>query len=223
MPLPPIRADRASPNHDPRPEGAAIDTLVLHYTGMETAGAALARLTDPAAKGSAHYLIDEDGAVFALVAEDRRAWHAGVSRWRGQDDVNSRSIGIELVNPGHEFGYRDFPPRQTTPLATCAGHLARTRFRRATSSPIPTSRRPASRTRANASPGRLSPAWGSAFSPPPRRCRTGGWPGPPRRSPASAMTPPTFTPRSPPSSGISDRNGWTACPTAKARKSSPGC
>ncbi len=123
---PPIRADRASPNHDPRPEGAAIDTLVLHYTGMETAGAALSRLTDPAAKVSAHYLIDEDGAILALVAEDRRAWHAGVSLWRGKDRLNDRSIGIELVNPGHEFGYRDFPPRQIDALCDlCRDILAR--------------------------------------------------------------------------------------------------
>ncbi|HEX6980358.1 MAG TPA: N-acetylmuramoyl-L-alanine amidase [Alphaproteobacteria bacterium] len=90
--------------------------LVLHYTGMETGEAALARLRDPAAKVSAHYVVEEDGRVFRLVPESRRAWHAGLSFWRGHRDVNSRSIGIELVNPGHEFGYRDFPPAQMAAL-----------------------------------------------------------------------------------------------------------
>lgn len=104
--------------------------LVLHYTGMETAAAALDRLCDPAAEVSAHYLIDEDGAVYCLVPEDRRAWHAGVSCWRGGRDVNDRSIGIELVNPGHEFGYRPFPETQ---MAALRG-LARTILKR---HPIP--------------------------------------------------------------------------------------
>ena len=100
--------------------------LVLHYTGMRTCFAALDRLCDPAARVSAHYLIDEDGTVHGLVAEDRRAWHAGVSRWRGGRDVNGRSIGIELVNPGHEFGYRAFADAQMDALiALCAGILAR--------------------------------------------------------------------------------------------------
>ncbi len=78
--------------------------LILHYTGMASAAAALDRLCDPDAKVSAHYLIDEDGATFRLVDEARRAWHAGLSRWRGRDDINAVSIGIEMVNPGHEFG-----------------------------------------------------------------------------------------------------------------------
>jgi N-acetylmuramoyl-L-alanine amidase len=91
--------------------------LVLHYTGMPNGRAALERLCSPAAKVSAHYLIEEDGAVFALVEEDRRAWHAGVSAWRGNSDINARSIGIELVNPGHEFGYRAFPDSQMAALA----------------------------------------------------------------------------------------------------------
>ncbi len=126
MPQPPLRTDRVSPNHEPRPEGIVIDTLVLHYTGMETAEAALERLTDPAAKVSAHYLVDEDGATFALVPEDRRAWHAGIAHWRGASNLNDRSIGIELVNPGHEFGYRDFPARQIDALADlCRDLLAR--------------------------------------------------------------------------------------------------
>jgi N-acetylmuramoyl-L-alanine amidase len=109
------RIERPSPNHDSR-DGAAIDMLVLHYTGMTSAEAALDRLCDPAAKVSAHYLIDEDGTVYALVPEDRRAWHAGVAHWAGQSDINSRSIGIELVNPGHEFGYRAFPEPQIAAL-----------------------------------------------------------------------------------------------------------
>lgn len=86
--------------------------LVLHYTGMETGEAALARLRDPEARVSSHYLVEEDGRVFRLVEEGRRAWHAGVSFWRGGRDVNGASIGIEIVNPGHEFGYRPFPEAQ---------------------------------------------------------------------------------------------------------------
>jgi N-acetylmuramoyl-L-alanine amidase len=99
-----------SPNFDARL--GSVDMLILHYTGMQTADAALDRLCDPAAKVSAHYLIDEDGTVWRLVAEEQRAWHAGVSSWRGQMDINAASIGIELVNPGHEFGYRLFPEPQ---------------------------------------------------------------------------------------------------------------
>ena len=109
-----------SPNHEPRPEGALVDMLVLHYTGMKTGAEALERLCDPAAKVSAHYLIAENGDVHSLVAEDRRAWHAGVACWRGHADVNSRSIGIELVNPGHEFGYRPFPEDQMAALVDLA-------------------------------------------------------------------------------------------------------
>lgn len=117
---------RPSPNLDERPAGGVVDILVVHYTGMQSAEAALARLTDPAAQVSAHWLIDEDGAVFALVPEAMRAWHAGVSFWRGEGQVNARSIGIELVNPGHEFGYRPFPEPQMAALVELArGILAR--------------------------------------------------------------------------------------------------
>lgn len=105
-----------SPNHDARPDGARVDILVLHYTGMRTAEEALARLCDPAAKVSAHYTIDRGGAVYAHVPEDRRAWHAGVSYWAGERNVNARSIGIELVNPGHEFGYVPFTDDQIASL-----------------------------------------------------------------------------------------------------------
>jgi N-acetylmuramoyl-L-alanine amidase len=100
----------SSPNFDDR--SSAIDMLILHYTGMKTGAEALARLCDPAAKVSAHYMVEEDGRVFALVPEEKRAWHAGVSNWRSKEGLNDCSIGIEIVNPGHEFGYRPFPPAQ---------------------------------------------------------------------------------------------------------------
>lgn len=99
-----------SPNFDDRK--APVEMLVLHYTGMKTTQEAINRLRDPVAKVSAHYLIDEDGEVYSLVDEDKRAWHAGVSFWKGKTDINSRSVGIEIVNPGHEFGYRPFPSNQ---------------------------------------------------------------------------------------------------------------
>ncbi|PWR18038.1 peptidoglycan recognition protein family protein [Zavarzinia compransoris] len=106
--------ERPSPNFDDRGEAPTI--LMIHYTGMTSAAAALDRLCDPAAKVSCHYLIDEDGTPYRLVAEDRRAWHAGAGSWRGQGNVNARSIGIELVNPGHDWGYRPFPPAQMAAL-----------------------------------------------------------------------------------------------------------
>lgn len=107
-------AERPSPNHDERL--LPISMIVLHYTGMPDAGAALDRLTSPQSGVSAHYLIDEAGTVTRLVDDDRRAWHAGKSSWRGVTDVNSASIGIELANPGHEFGYRPFPDEQVAAL-----------------------------------------------------------------------------------------------------------
>ncbi|WP_419825112.1 N-acetylmuramoyl-L-alanine amidase [Sphingomonas sp.] len=106
--------DCPSPNHGERLLPVSI--LVLHYTGMTDAASAIQRLTDPTSEVSAHYLIAEDGQVVRLVAEDRRAWHAGKSWWRGVTDVNSASIGIELVNPGHEIGYRPFPEQQMAAL-----------------------------------------------------------------------------------------------------------
>lgn len=104
--------DLPSPNHDARPDGVPIDMLVLHYTGMRTGQEAIDRLRDPAAKVSSHYVVEEDGAIFRLVPEERRAAHAGISHWRGHAALNARSIGIEIVNPGHEFGYRPFPDEQ---------------------------------------------------------------------------------------------------------------
>lgn len=116
--------DRLSPNFDDRGD-QPVDMLVLHYTGMESASAALDRLVDPAAQVSAHYLIDEDGSIYRLVDEAKRAWHAGASFWRGATDINRRSIGIELVNPGHEFGYRPFPEAQMAALADLAVDIVR--------------------------------------------------------------------------------------------------
>lgn len=103
---------RPSPNHGPRPPGRVPDMLLLHYTGMPDRDSALARLCDPAWAVSAHYTVDEEGTIYAHVPEERRAWHAGRGCWQGDRDVNSRSIGLELVNPGHEFGYRPFPAPQ---------------------------------------------------------------------------------------------------------------
>jgi N-acetylmuramoyl-L-alanine amidase len=102
--------EAVSPNFNERT--VPPDMLVLHYTGMKSGPEALARLCDADAKVSSHYLVEEGGAVFRLVPEERRAWHAGVSFWKGETDINGRSIGIEIVNPGHEFGYRPFPQAQ---------------------------------------------------------------------------------------------------------------
>lgn len=112
-----------SPNHDERK--LPISLIVLHYTGMQTGQAALERLCDPEAKVSAHYLVEENGQVFQLVADDRRAWHAGASYWNSILDVNSASIGIEIVNPGHEFGYRPFPALQVGAVISLAASLQR--------------------------------------------------------------------------------------------------
>jgi len=111
--------ERPSPNVDSR-DGRAVDMLVLHYTGMPSADEAIERLCDPEAKVSAHYLIDEDGSVWQLADEAMRAWHAGVAHWRGATDINARSVGIELVNPGHEWGYRAFPEAQIEALIPLA-------------------------------------------------------------------------------------------------------
>ena len=108
------RLDTPSPNFDERT--LPISMIVLHYTGMQDAASARARLCDPEAKVSSHYLLDEDGTLHRLVAEEHRAWHAGASHWRGITDVNSASIGIEIVNPGHEWGYRPFPEAQIEAL-----------------------------------------------------------------------------------------------------------
>jgi N-acetylmuramoyl-L-alanine amidase len=103
-----------SPNFDER--SLPITMIVLHYTGMQDGPSALARLRDPEAKVSAHYLVEEDGTVCRLVDEAMRAWHAGRSHWRGITDINSASVGIEIVNPGHEWGYRPFTEEQIDAL-----------------------------------------------------------------------------------------------------------
>ncbi|MEO1044629.1 MAG: N-acetylmuramoyl-L-alanine amidase [Pseudomonadota bacterium] len=99
-----------SPNYDER--SLPISMLVLHYTGMEDGPSAINWLANPESKVSSHYVVEEDGQLIAMVDEDKRAWHAGRSWWRGIHDVNSASIGVEIVNPGHEFGYRPFPEAQ---------------------------------------------------------------------------------------------------------------
>ncbi len=106
--------DTPSPNWDER--SLPVSMLVLHYTGMQDVDSAIARLRDPAAKVSCHYLVAEDGTILRMVDEDKRAWHAGRSHWRAIDDVNSASIGIEIVNPGHDWGYRPFPAEQIEAL-----------------------------------------------------------------------------------------------------------
>lgn len=134
--------DRLSPNYDTRTRG--VDLVVLHYTGMQDAEIALKRLTDPApaagaypgpwqseatpadaplARVSSHYVVGEDGAVWRVVAEEHRAWHAGVSAWEGEGDVNSRAIGIEIVNGGHDFGLPDFPDAQIEAVIALVGDI----------------------------------------------------------------------------------------------------
>lgn len=103
-----------SPNFDER--ALPVTMIVLHYTGMQDAASAIERLTNAEAKVSSHYLIAEDGQIVRMVPEEKRAWHAGKSFWRGITDVNSASVGIEIVNPGHEFGYRPFPVVQIDAL-----------------------------------------------------------------------------------------------------------
>ena len=118
--MPHVR-DAPSPNFDNR--RSPPDMLVLHYTGMRTAAEAIDRLRDPEAKVSAHYVVDEDGSILRLVAEERRAWHAGKGVWQGETDCNAASIGIEIVNPGHEFGYRDFPEVQIDAVIRLIGDI----------------------------------------------------------------------------------------------------
>lgn len=120
-----IHRESPSPNFNDR--ALPISMAVIHYTGMPSAEEALARLTDSSAAGSvsAHYLIDQDGTVHRLVSEDKRAWHAGRSYWRGITDVNSASIGIELINPGHEWGYVPFPDAQMAALVPLLAGIVR--------------------------------------------------------------------------------------------------
>lgn len=121
----------ASPNFEPRVGGRRPDLLLLHYTGMNSSLAALARLREPQEpRVSSHYFVDEDGTIIQLVAERERAWHAGLASWAGEADINSCSIGIEIVNPGHDFGYPDFPPHQIgAVIALCKDIIARNGIR----------------------------------------------------------------------------------------------
>jgi N-acetylmuramoyl-L-alanine amidase len=115
-----------SPNHGERAGGRRPDMILLHYTGMENAGAALERLRASESEVSSHYLVFEDGRISQLVPESRRAWHAGKAFWAGETDINSCSIGIEIANPGHDFGYPEFPKRQIAAVtALCRSILTR--------------------------------------------------------------------------------------------------
>ena len=119
-----------SPNIDLRHNGAAPDILLLHYTGMLSCAKAIDWLANPRSRVSCHYVVDEDGAITQMVAEDGRAWHAGVGTWEGAADVNSRSIGIEIHNPGHDLGYPDFPPAQMRAVTQlCLDIVARRNIR----------------------------------------------------------------------------------------------
>jgi N-acetylmuramoyl-L-alanine amidase len=123
-----VRQVIPSPNHEER--ALATDILLLHYTGMPSTAEAIERLCDPEAKVSSHYVVAEDGNILQLVPEARRAWHAGVSSWEGVTDVNSRSIGVEIANPGHSYGYPDFPePQIAAVVALCRDLAERYRFR----------------------------------------------------------------------------------------------
>ena len=154
---------KASPNHGERKGGAKPDMLVLHYTGMRDSKLALEHLCSPLSEVSAHYVVMEDGHIVQCVPESRRAWHAGASSWAGETDINSCSIGIEIANPGHDYGYPDFPaapdrggdravPQHLHPPP----HPGRPRARA-----IPTSRRHARRIPARNSPGGSSTIPGS--------------------------------------------------------------
>jgi len=117
-----------SPNFGERRGGHDQPSMIIiHYTDMETGKAALERLCDPEFEVSAHYVIEENGDIYQLVEEDQRAWHAGVSEWDGESDINSASIGIELVNPGHSHGYREFPDAQIAALIALTQDI-RTRY-----------------------------------------------------------------------------------------------
>lgn len=122
----PLVADiHPSPNHEPR-RGGPPDLLLLHYTGVETTARAIDWLSRPESKVSCHYVVDLDGRITQMVPEDRRAWHAGVAVWAGETDINSRSIGIEIHNPGHAMGYPDFPEAQLRAvIALCRDILSR--------------------------------------------------------------------------------------------------
>jgi N-acetylmuramoyl-L-alanine amidase len=119
-----VHREAPSPNWNER--ALPVSMAVLHYTEMESCEASLARLCDPEAQVSAHYLISEEGEIIRLVDESKRAWHAGASYWRGLRDVNSASVGIELQHPGHELGYREFDERQIEALVPLLHRIVKT-------------------------------------------------------------------------------------------------
>lgn len=120
---------RESPNHGERKAGVKLDMVVLHYTGMPDAEGAVRHLCAPASEVSSHYVVLEDGRIIQCVPESRRAWHAGQSSWAGETDINSCSIGIEITNPGHDYGYPDFPRRQIAAVtALCRSIFTRHRI-----------------------------------------------------------------------------------------------
>ena len=115
-----------SPNHGERNRGLVPDMILLHYTGMPDVEGAIAQLCTPGTDVSAHYIVLEDGRIVQSVPEAKRAWHAGVSSWAGEDDINSCSIGVEIINRGHDWGYPDFPSRQIAAVtALCRGIMLR--------------------------------------------------------------------------------------------------
>ena len=204
-----------SPNFDAR--RALPDALVLHYTGMRTGPEALARLCDPEARVSTHYVVEEDGRVFRLVDEARRAWHAGRGVWQGQDDLNGASIGIEIVNPGHEFG----APRANWPTAGASPKSAPPACwpRRATASsaaPKPGPRPARSRRPTGARPPSPRTPSVRSIRPPPSTGRAIRWTTPrPSRSPPTRWRTPSFrAPRLRPKSSPSPRPNrlWSRSP-----------
>jgi N-acetylmuramoyl-L-alanine amidase len=120
---------RPSPNHGERKGSGTPDMIVLHYTGMVDSQAAIRQLCNPTSEVSSHYVVLQDGYILQLVAEARRAWHAGQSSWAGESDINSCSVGIEIANPGHDHGYPEFPKRQIAAVtALCRSIFTRHRI-----------------------------------------------------------------------------------------------
>ena len=125
-----VGALHPSPNFEPRRGLDQPDMLLLHYTGLKSCAKAIDWLSRPESKVSCHYVVDEAGKITQMVAEDQRAWHAGLASWCGETDINSASVGIEIHNPGHELGYPGFPDAQMLALeALCADIIARHRIR----------------------------------------------------------------------------------------------
>jgi N-acetylmuramoyl-L-alanine amidase len=120
-----VHAVQPSPNFGPRKGGHRPTMLVLHYTGVATAAAAIDWLSRPESRVSAHYVVDETGRITQLVAEEMRAWHAGLACWAGETDINSASIGIEIHNPGHELGHPDFPEAQIAAVIALSRDIIR--------------------------------------------------------------------------------------------------